>query len=163
MWHSKLSYLLRCIPPPCISSYAAEMDNLALKCASNLLDISKADMSKSSIIQQLQSPVSYGFGLISALESSPIAYLSSVVSCLSMPELKDHLRTASPPSSSPLMLQRHLDQYINTVKEKLIPSENRPLRADLLPSSVSEIISHYEQHRTIIPILHSEVTGPGHQ
>ena len=29
----------------------------------------------------------------------------------------------------------------------------------LLPSSVSEIISHYEQHRTVIPILHSEVTG----
>ena len=75
-----MSYLLRCVPPTCISAYAAEMDGQVLNCASKLLKLSDTDMKKSNIIQQLQSPVSYGFGLISAVESSHVAYLSSVVS-----------------------------------------------------------------------------------
>ena len=36
--------------------------------------------------------------------------------------------------------------------------ESNTIRSDLLPSSVSQIISHYQQHHTVIPILHSEVT-----
>ena len=87
----KLSYLLRCVPPTCISAYAAEMDGQVLNCASKLLTLSDTDMKKSKIIQQLQSPISYGFGLISAVESSHVAYLSSVVSCLSMKTLKQYL------------------------------------------------------------------------
>jgi len=60
----KLSYLLRCAPPTCISAYAAEMDSQVLNCASKLLKLNDIDMKKSKIIQQLQSPISNGFGLI---------------------------------------------------------------------------------------------------
>ena len=98
----KLSYLLRCVPPTCISAYAAEMDGQVLNCASKLLKLNDTDMKNSKIIQQLQSPISYGFGLISAVESSHVAYLSSVVSCLSMKTLKQHL------SSFFLLLGLHL-------------------------------------------------------
>ena len=50
----KLSYLLRCVPPTCISAYAAEMDGQVLNCASKLLKLNDRDMKKSKIIQQLQ-------------------------------------------------------------------------------------------------------------
>ena len=43
----KLSYLLRCVPPTCISAYAAEMDSLVLNCASKLLKLNDTDMKKS--------------------------------------------------------------------------------------------------------------------
>jgi hypothetical protein len=171
----KLSYLLRCVPPTCISAYAAEMDGQVLNCASKLLKLSDTDMKKSKIIQQLQSPISYGFGLISAVESSHVAYLSSVVSCLSMKTLKQYLSCSSVSSSShptsspsslsssptePSMLYQHLEQCIITIKQNLIVNGNQTgIRSDLLPSSVSQIISHYQQHHTVIPILHSEVTS----
>ena len=131
----KLSYLLRCVPPTCISAYAAEMDGQVLNCASKLLKLSDTDMKKSKIIQQLQSPISYGFGLISAVESSHVAYLSSVVSCLSMKTLKQYLSCSSVSSSShptsspsslsssptePNMLYQHLEQCIITIKQNLI-------------------------------------------
>jgi hypothetical protein len=58
------------------------------------------------------------------------------------------------------MLYRHLEQCIISIKQNLIVNGNQSrIRSDLLPSSVSQIISHYQQHHTVIPILHSEVTS----
>ena len=58
------------------------------------------------------------------------------------------------------MLYQHLEQCIITIKLNLLVNGNQTgIRSDLLPSSVSQIISHYQQHHTVIPILHSEVTS----
>jgi len=57
------------------------------------------------------------------------------------------------------MLYLHLEQCISTIKQTLTDNGNQStIRSALLPSSVSQIISHYQQHHTVIPILHSEVT-----
>src|ERR1700722_15771949 len=57
------------------------------------------------------------------------------------------------------MLYQHLEQCIITIKQNLIVNGNQTgIRSDLLASSsVSQIISQYQQHHTVIPILHSEV------
>jgi hypothetical protein len=118
----KLKYLLRCIPPPCIAQHASRMDDNILNTAAKLLRLADEDMKQPEVIRQLQSPLaSGGFGLTSAVQESPIAYLSSVVSCLSSPTLSQLLQemSGSPHDASSTsevsMLHRHLEQCsINT-------------------------------------------------
>src|SRR6201996_8347720 len=87
-----------------------------------------------------------------------------------MPALQHHLSGSSElfrsPSSLPSspaersMLYRQLEQSISSIKQILSDNGNQStIRSDLLPSSVVQIISHYQQHPTVIPILHSEVTS----
>jgi len=71
-------------------------------------------------------------------------------------EIQNHSTTPIPISYG----FRSYLQSIITIEQNLIVNGNQTgIRSDLLPSSVSQIISHYQQHHTVIPILHSEVTS----
>ena len=51
-------------------------------------------------------------------------------------------------------------QCFNTIKANFISDdEQAAIRSDLLPTSINQIVSHYQQHQTIIPFLQSEITS----
>src|ERR1700734_451464 len=87
-----------------------------------------------------------GFGLTSAVQESPIAYLSSVVCCLSSPTLSQLLQemSGSPHDASSTsevsMLHRHLEQCIITIRSALNAHSQQSLRADLIPTSASQLL-----------------------
>src|ERR1700722_10473929 len=94
-----------------------------------------------------------------------IAYYSSVVSCLSMPHISQAAQswssTASTSASSPAqpcMLQQHLDQCLTTIRANITGDDGKLLRTDLVSSSASEIIPHYQQHQKVKPFVQQEVT-----
>ena len=121
-------------------------------------------MKQPEVIRQLQSPLASGrFGLTSAVQESPIAYLSSVVSCLSSPTLSQLLQemSGSPHDASSTsevsMLHRHLEQCIITIRSALNADSQQSLRADLIPTSASQLLQHYQQHHMVIPFLQQEL------
>src|ERR1700723_979728 len=116
-------------------------------------------MKQPEVIRQLQSPLaSGGFGLTSAVQESPIAYLSSVVCCLSSPTLSKLLREMSGSSTTEVsMLHKHLEQGIITIRSALNADSQQSLRADLIPTSASQLLQHYQQHHMVIPFLQQEL------
>jgi hypothetical protein len=56
------------------------------------------------------------------------------------------------------MLQRDLDECITSMKANITDSRNHLIRTDLLPTSASEIIPHYQQHEKVMPFVQQEVT-----
>ena len=162
----KLSYRLRCHPPPCMTDQATAMDEMVLSTATQLLDLTSQRERKSKVIKQLQAPLRFGgHGLISAVESAHTAYYCSVLSCSSMPHIQQELQSwstqtsaqdSSPPKSS--MLHQHLDECISNIKTTITGTDSNLVRPDLVPSSASEIIPHYQQHQ-VVPFVQQEVTA----
>src|SRR3984957_17330252 len=92
-----------------------------------------------------------------------IAYYSSVVSCLSMPHISQAAQSwsstasaSAPSSAQPCMLQQHLDQCLTTIRANITGDDGKLIRTDLVPSSASEIIPHYQQHQKVKPFIQQE-------
>ena len=162
----KLNYRLRCTPPPCMAAHATAMDETVLTTTAALLDLIKQQGQQPEVVAQLQAPLRCGgYGLTSAAQASPIAYYSSVVSCLSMPHISQAAQSwsstasaSAPSSAQPCMLQQHLDQCLTTIRANITGNDGKLLRTDLVPSSASEIIPHYQQHQKVKPFVQQEVT-----
>src|SRR6202021_2439944 len=162
----KLNYRLRCTPPSCIAAHATAMDETVLTTTAALLDLIKQQGQQPEVVAQLQAPLRCGgYRPPSAAAASPIAYYSSVVSCLSMPHISQAAQswssTASALASSsaqPCMLQQHLDQCLTTIRANITGDDGKLIRTDLVPSSASEIIPHYQQHQKVKPFIQQEVT-----
>jgi hypothetical protein len=56
------------------------------------------------------------------------------------------------------MLQQNLDHCITSMKATITDSRNNLIRTDLLPSSASDIIPHYQQYEKVMPFVQQEVT-----
>jgi hypothetical protein len=158
----KLSYLLRCHPPECSADHAEAMDEVVLSTATKLLDISKQQQRKAGVKWQLQAPLRFGgHGLTSAVDSAATSYYSSLLACSSMPHIQGELQSWSAADSAPLqpsMLQQNLDHCITSMKASITTSRNNLVRADLLPTSASDIIPHYQQYEKVMPFVQQEVT-----
>ena len=51
------------------------------------------------------------------------------------------------------MLHKHLEQCIITIRSALNADSQQSIRADLIPTSASQLLQHYQQHHLVIPIL----------
>ena len=113
----KMANLIRCISPACISEIAAEFDLTVMHTTLFKLDIRLGEYSTATI-QLLRAPLRLGgFGLTSAQESSPAAYIASVAS-VAASESTTVFRTSSDathalPSAS--LLHRWLEHSLERV------------------------------------------------
>ena len=169
---AKLSYLLRCTPPPCMRDQAVAMDKQVLGTAAHLLDLTNHQRQKLRVTKQLQAPWRHGgYGLTSAVDSAQTAYYSSVLSCSSMPHIQQELQSWSAPASDQTssdsrqssMLHQHIDQCISGIRATIAGPDSELIRSDLVPSSASEIIPHYQQHAKVKPFVQQEVTAIAHK
>jgi hypothetical protein len=94
----RMDYLLRCIPPECVVSLAQSFDDTVMRSALLKLEIGADECLQAPHVQpQLQARLKHGgFGLRSAVRTSPCAYLASVAApwirrCLPTSQMKiDH-------------------------------------------------------------------------
>src|SRR6201995_975721 len=159
----KLDYLLRCHPPACSADHAKAMDAAVLSTATHLLDISKQQQRKTGVKWQLQVPLRFGgHGLTSAVDSAASSYYGSVLACSFIPHIQEELQSWAAPDSAPLQpsqLQRDLDDCITSMKANISDSRSNLVRIDLLPTSASETIPHYQQYEKVMPFVQQEVTA----
>ena len=87
-----MNYALRCTPPPCIASAAADFDQLVVGAAQSKLRLSDDEVKQQpTTLQLLRAPLRHGgFGLASALQTSPAAYLGSLAAVASAPALAQY-------------------------------------------------------------------------
>ena len=75
----QMNYSLRCMPPSCIAQQAAAFDDLVIGAAQSKLLLHADEMCKAETLERLRAPLRHGgFGLTSALSTSPAAFLGSM-------------------------------------------------------------------------------------
>ena len=75
----KMNYALRCMPPPCVEQQATTFDELVMDAARSKLLLHVDEVQQPLAKQLLRAPLRHGgFGLTSAITTSPAAYLGSV-------------------------------------------------------------------------------------
>ena len=89
----KMNYALRCTPPPCIAVQAAAFDELVLRTAKAKLLLHDDETDRQPTVERLRAPLRHGgFGLTSALLTSPAAFLGSLAAVASAPAFAQHAR-----------------------------------------------------------------------
>ena len=82
----KMNYALRCMPPPCVEQQATTFDELVMDAARSKLLLHVDEVQQPLAKQLLRAPLRHGgFGLTSALTTSPAAYLGSVAAVSAAP------------------------------------------------------------------------------
>jgi hypothetical protein len=76
---TKMNYAIRCIPPPCIAQQANVFDELAIGTAKAKLLLHADEGRRRPTVERFRAPLCHGgFGLTSALHTSPAAFLGSI-------------------------------------------------------------------------------------
>jgi hypothetical protein len=133
----KMGYLLRCTPPPCIRQQAEAFDHQVLEAgAMNKLRLDeqeRTDKTRRLLRAQLRHG---GFGLTSAIQTSPRAYLGSLAAVREAPSLAPY---CNPSYSLPISSQLHgwIEGCMKTI------TATTPESTSSLPSSPSAFFHHY--------------------
>jgi hypothetical protein len=56
-----------------------------------------------------------------------------------------------------------MDECISSIRATITGTDSELVRTDLVPSSASEIIPHYQQHKKVQPLVQHEVTAISHK
>ena len=132
----QLNYLLRCLAPPCIAAVAHKFDTVMLECAKDKLDLT-ADERTPEQDRILRLKLSDGgFGLTSALQTSPAAYLGSLAAVR-----KATVFTPFACEDNPLPSDSLLHGWIGSSMQLI--TNATPTSADSLPPSASSFFYHY--------------------
>jgi hypothetical protein len=82
----KMNYALRCTPPPCIEPAAIAFDALVIGAAQSKLRLQRDEAEQRTAQHLLRAPLRHGgFGLVSARQTSPAAFLGSLAAVASAP------------------------------------------------------------------------------
>jgi hypothetical protein len=132
----KMTYLLRCTPPPCIDERADAFDHQVLNGAMDKLQL-PPDQRDDSTLRRLRAKPSHGgHGLASARQTSPAAYLGSLAAVRDAPALAIYCD-----ESHPLPASTMLHGWITGSMEALVSAT--PESADSLPATASSFFHHY--------------------
>jgi hypothetical protein len=163
---------LRAMPPASTQKHATDYDNAVLTCAHSIIGIPDSTGDKHD--QQLQLPVgSGGFGLLSAVDIAPAAYLAGAENTLRhSPAFKDMWNNGvAIPSTS--TIHRGIDDSLTLVKtrEQILldtitqlrdPKEDSQPVKSVLPDSADTFIAHYKP-RQDPGLIQSRLTQPLNQ
>jgi hypothetical protein len=137
----KMNYVLRCAPPPCIAEQAAAFDHQVLHAgAMEKLRLRKHERSE-RVQRFLRAKLKHGgFGLTSALQTSPFAYLGSLAAVHTAPVLaayadRSHLLPAS------TMLHSWIESSMQTIVAAT------PSSARVLPTSAAVFFHAYAKDK----------------
>ena len=100
----KMNYTLRCMPPPCIEQLATSFDTHVMHAAQRKLLLHPEEAQRRPTVERLRAPLRHGgFGLASARQTSPAAYLGSLAAVACAPTFAPYSNPDSPlPSSTQL-------------------------------------------------------------
>ena len=100
----KMNYTLRCMPPPCIEQLATSFDTHVMHAAQRKLLLHPDEAKRRPTVERLRAPLRHGgFGLASARQTSPAAYLGSLAAVACAPTFAAYSNPDSPlPSSTQL-------------------------------------------------------------
>ena len=100
----KMNYTLRCTPPPCIEQLATSFDTHVMHAAQRKLLLHPDEAKRRPTVERLRAPLRHGgFGLASARQTSPAAYLASLAAVACAPTFAPYGNPDSPlPSSTQL-------------------------------------------------------------
>ena len=138
----KMNYALRCTPPSCIAQQATAFDNLVLSTAKAKLLLSDDEVRQQPTVEYLRAPLRHGgFGLTSALRTSPAAYLGSVAAVGGASAFVQHAQPDCPlPSDS--LLHSWLEASMDAITKE---SPNCQL---LFPATASAFFQHIAELST---------------
>jgi hypothetical protein len=132
----QMNYALRCTPPPCIRLAATAFDELVIGAAQNKLRLQHDEVEQRTTQHLLRAPLRHGgFGLASARQTSPAAYLGSVAAAASAPAFVPYRDP-----SCPLPANAQLHQWIAGSIAELVNAA--PECEALLPPSPSVFFRH---------------------
>ena len=133
----KMNYAWRCTPPPCIAQQTDVFDELVLATAKAKLLLHDDETQRQATVERLRAPLRHGgFGLTSALTTSPAAYLGSMaaVACASVFE-----PYAQP--DYPLPRASLVHGWIESSMDAV--TDASPECAKLLPAAASAFFQHF--------------------
>jgi hypothetical protein len=132
----QLNYLLRCVPPPCVAEEAEQFDATMLTSASDKLALTRMERTAEQHRLLQLKLTDGGFGLTSAVRTSPAAYLGSLAA---VKDASAFLPYSS--GKSPLPSVSLLHRWIGQSMDQLTAAT--PSSASILPSSPSSFFSHF--------------------
>jgi hypothetical protein len=124
----QMNYLLRCTPPKCIAELAREFDDRIVEAARDKLEVRCGEVTDETIRLLRQKLSNGGFGLKSALATSPAAFLGSVAAARSA-RVFDPYAQPDCPLPSDTLLHQWLGQAMKLV------TDDTPAAAEYLPPS----------------------------
>ena len=142
----KLNVLLRCSPPECIAQQAADFDDTLMATACAKLEL-RSDERTPAVQQRLRLRLKdSGFGLTSAAQTSPAAYIASVAAARDTAVFAElnHKRSVL---SVDTLLHGWLQDSLHRLREAM-PGVG--LDAKLLPASASLFFSFYASARSAL-------------
>ena len=133
----KMNFVLRCLPPACIADQATAFDALVLGAAHSKLLLHADEARRQRTTELLRAPLRHGgFGLTSAVKTSPAAYLGSLAAVKVAPAFVQYSQPNSPLPSSTL-----LHGWIEESMASVI--EAAPECREHLPTSASSFFQHF--------------------
>ena len=155
----KVNYALRCTPPPCVEQLAAGFDELVISAAQRKLLLHADEVQRAETMARLRAPLRHGgFGLTSALTTSPAAYLGSLAAVASAPAF-----TSYGQPSCPLPAKSLLHGWIES--SMALITHASPECSELLPPSAATFFQHSSTRTTssLQHALSSQATDSSHQ
>jgi hypothetical protein len=133
----KMNYALRCTPPPCIAQHAAAFDELVMTTATSKLLLRDDEAQRQATVERLHAPLRHGgFGLTSALYTSPAAYLGSMAAVACAPAF-----VPSASSDCPLPRASLAHGWIQGSMDAI--TDVSPECKELLPATASSFFQHF--------------------
>ena len=144
----KMNYALRCTPPPCVAEQAAVFDKLVLRTATAKLLLHEGEMRNHHTEERLRAPLRHGgFGLTSALRTSPAAYLGSIAAVAAAPAFVRYSQPQSPLPCNSLLhgwVQGSIDAIVDESPEcrPLLPTTASSFFQLFAPSVTPSSLQH---------------------
>ena len=133
----KMNYALRCVLPVCIEQQAAAFDELVMDATQSKLLLQADEVERASTLERLRVSIRHGgFGLTSALQTSPAAFLGSMAAVTAAAVFLPFS-----PSNCPLPYTSLLHGCVKKSMRSIV--QDAPDCKELLPSSASTFFQHF--------------------
>ena len=157
-----LNYHLRCVAPLCIDDEARLFDQRMLTAAMDKLGLDEAERTERTATLLQRKLRDGGWGLTSAVQASPAAFLGSLAACTTEPSFAPYCDADTPlPAST--QLHGWLDDSMQRVRRA---AEGDQYRADiepLLPATAGAFFAHYTTHDSTSTALQRTLNAKANQ
>ena len=149
----KMNYLLRCLPPPCVREEAKVFDELVLEAAKAKIGI-HGDEGGETTTLGLQTRLRHGgFGMTSASETSPKAYLGSLAAVSGASAFERYSGDGYTPLPSESMLHGWITDSMKAV------TDVTPASSGELPESASSFFHHFSKSSSSLQHMLSKLAS----
>ena len=135
-----MNYYLRCVAPSCIEDEARQFDERVMEATMNKLGLDEGERHEKTITLLQRKLRDCGWGLTSAVRTSPAAYLGSLAACHTEPAFAPYCATTPLPTS---LLHGWVEDGLRRVRQAAPGSAYQTEVEPLLPVTASSFFTHY--------------------